>query len=208
MFGKAIVFITSEDQGDKRLLVLGHPNAGIQIPKGTIDENESPLQAALREGSEETGLTDLVCSSHIITENLSLKEDQRYIVSETSVYSRPDKRSFDWAHLRRGIRVNVRQKNKNYTQIEYLEYEDISVRKTISYQIIGWVPNEKISREYIRSYYHLTTKTEKENWKNFDDNHEFELHWIDIEGTSKLLDSHEIWVDEIFIPYIKKISEK
>ncbi len=41
MFVKELVFITFENKSDKRLLVLVHPNAGIKIPKVTIDENTS-----------------------------------------------------------------------------------------------------------------------------------------------------------------------
>lgn len=47
-----------------RLLVLVHEGfaleeTGVQVPAGTIRRGESPEEAALREGSEETGLTDL-----------------------------------------------------------------------------------------------------------------------------------------------------
>lgn len=49
---------------DGHLLVFthcGHPleETGVQVPAGTIKPTESPAQAALREGTEETGLTDL-----------------------------------------------------------------------------------------------------------------------------------------------------
>ncbi len=45
-----------------RLLVFRHPHfpeAGIQIPAGTVQDGESPEVAAMREACEETGLTDL-----------------------------------------------------------------------------------------------------------------------------------------------------
>jgi 8-oxo-dGTP diphosphatase len=45
------------------LLVFRHPyapEAGIQVPAGTIEENEHPDEAVLREAFEETGLSDLV----------------------------------------------------------------------------------------------------------------------------------------------------
>ena len=48
-----------------RLLVFRHPafpEAGIQVPAGTIKAGEHPEAAVLREAFEETGLTDLALS--------------------------------------------------------------------------------------------------------------------------------------------------
>lgn len=55
---KAFAYVTS----GTRLLVFTHPDhpeAGIQVPAGTIQPGEDPAQAALREASEETGLSEL-----------------------------------------------------------------------------------------------------------------------------------------------------
>jgi 8-oxo-dGTP pyrophosphatase MutT (NUDIX family) len=55
---KVLAYIT---WGDK-LLVFSHPDfpeAGIQVPAGTIEPDEEPEAAALREAFEETGLTGL-----------------------------------------------------------------------------------------------------------------------------------------------------
>jgi len=41
------------------LLVFEHPRAGIQIPKGTLEEGESHRDGVLRELAEETGVTDV-----------------------------------------------------------------------------------------------------------------------------------------------------
>jgi 8-oxo-dGTP diphosphatase len=56
---KVLAYITCQ----QKLLVFSHPyepEAGIQVPAGTIEEGESPEQAVLREAFEETGLTGLV----------------------------------------------------------------------------------------------------------------------------------------------------
>lgn len=52
---KASVYVTS----DRGLLVFSHarhPEVGLQVPSGTIDENEEPLVAAVRELEEEAGI--------------------------------------------------------------------------------------------------------------------------------------------------------
>jgi 8-oxo-dGTP pyrophosphatase MutT (NUDIX family) len=56
---KAFAYITHGDG----LLVFRHldaPDAGTQVPAGTIRDRERPAAAALREAREETGLHDLV----------------------------------------------------------------------------------------------------------------------------------------------------
>ena len=53
---KAYAYITYED----RLLVFSHPHApeaGIQVPGGTLNDDERPEDAVTREAREETGLT-------------------------------------------------------------------------------------------------------------------------------------------------------
>jgi len=55
---KALAYITHSD----RLLVFSHPHApeaGMQVPAGTVRPGEPPEEAVLREAVEETGLADL-----------------------------------------------------------------------------------------------------------------------------------------------------
>jgi len=55
---KVFAYITHGD----RLLVFSHPNspeAGIQVPAGTLKNDERPEDGVMREALEETGLTDL-----------------------------------------------------------------------------------------------------------------------------------------------------
>jgi 8-oxo-dGTP pyrophosphatase MutT (NUDIX family) len=54
---KVLAYVTQEEH----LLVFQQPDfptAGIQVPAGTIEKDESPLDAITREVIEETGLTD------------------------------------------------------------------------------------------------------------------------------------------------------
>lgn len=56
---KAYGYITRISKQHHEILIFEHPmkEAGIQIPKGTVEHNEMPLDAVKREMAEETGLT-------------------------------------------------------------------------------------------------------------------------------------------------------
>lgn len=56
---KAYAYITRVSDGRLQLLVFQHkniPEAGIQIPKGTVKEDEDTFSAVIREVQEETGI--------------------------------------------------------------------------------------------------------------------------------------------------------
>ena len=58
---KVLAYVTRPRNGDVELLVFDHrdaPEAGIQVPAGTIEPGESPDVAAVRELREETGLAN------------------------------------------------------------------------------------------------------------------------------------------------------
>ncbi len=64
MTDKVVAYITQKD----KLLVFSHPlfpEAGIQVPAGTIKPGELPGDAVLREAREETGLHELEIRSFL-----------------------------------------------------------------------------------------------------------------------------------------------
>ncbi|MFD6211049.1 NUDIX domain-containing protein [Peribacillus sp. NPDC060253] len=54
---KAYGYVTRINNGETQVLVFQHPisEAGIQIPKGTVEPQEDAYQAVIREMKEETG---------------------------------------------------------------------------------------------------------------------------------------------------------
>jgi len=61
---KALAYITRVNQGVKELLVFDHvkyPHVSPQVIKGSVDENETYIEAVVREVLEESGLS-LACS--------------------------------------------------------------------------------------------------------------------------------------------------
>lgn len=59
---KVVAYITREIEGQQHLLVFTHrdePEAGLQVPAGTVEPGEAIEDALFREIAEETGLTNL-----------------------------------------------------------------------------------------------------------------------------------------------------
>ena len=59
---KGFAYITHHSPAGIRLLIFSHPDApeaGLQVPAGTLEDGELPEAGALREAHEETGLVDL-----------------------------------------------------------------------------------------------------------------------------------------------------
>ncbi len=57
---KALAYVLREAASGPEVLVFEHegrPQAGMQVPAGTVDAGETPMQAAVRELAEESGLT-------------------------------------------------------------------------------------------------------------------------------------------------------
>src|SRR5437588_12708917 len=72
------------------LLVFSHlsaPEAGIQVPAGTIEADEHPEAAVLREAFEETGLTDLTLESFLGDHERAMSDFWQMEIHHPRLYS-------------------------------------------------------------------------------------------------------------------------
>jgi 8-oxo-dGTP pyrophosphatase MutT (NUDIX family) len=104
---KVTAFIIRPGAEGVELLLFRHPHAGVQIPAGTVEPDETPEQSVLREANEETGLSKLRIVSRIGSREEVFPPEIRFVLQPTIVYSRPDITSFDWARFRRGVQVRL-----------------------------------------------------------------------------------------------------
>ncbi len=82
---KAFAYITHHH----KLLVFSHPyapEAGIQVPAGTIETGELPGQAVLREAFEETGLTGLILDGFLGAQERDMADFGREEIHYRSFY--------------------------------------------------------------------------------------------------------------------------
>lgn len=150
---KVTAFVTRETDHGVELLLFKHPYAGIQIPAGTVEPGESPEKAVIREVQEETGLTDVQIQKLLGSEIETAPDDQKIIIAPATVYSRPDLTSCDWTQIKYTIYVKVHRKESGFTQITYLEYDQVPDPNYISMQITGWVADEFLANGFERHFY-------------------------------------------------------
>lgn len=78
---KACAYVTRGDpDGDRELLVFDGPgHDSLQIPKGTVESDETPREAVVREVAEESGLVFLGGVSHLVTDVWTRRPSRRYV---------------------------------------------------------------------------------------------------------------------------------
>lgn len=198
---KVTAFVVRRTQRGHDLLFFEHPTAGIQIPAGTVEEGESPQEAALREVGEEAGLP--VTALHVrrclgCTER-ALPPDRRLILLPTRVYAHPDRTSFDWAYLRRGITVQVNRRAKGFTQITYEELDRVPDPQYVTMSITGWVPDETLADVMRRHFFLLDFVGETaQRWTQYADRHLFRPFWAPVSALPPIIPPQDEWLAFLF----------
>ncbi len=200
---KVTAFITQERNRVNMLLVFKHPTAGIQIPAGSVEEDEDIETAVIRETYEETGLQHVKIEKYLGYFENELEQHQRIITQTTKVYINPDLNAVPYKDkLTRGLTVNYHSTQEYFTHISYIEYEYDKFHKPvcIDYNITGWVPNENISAQKKRHFFHLSTQEETADmWElKSDRGHIFQPFWTPLSPKPEIVFPQNKWLDFVY----------
>ena len=200
---KVTAFITQERNGMNTLLVFKHPTAGTQIPAGSVEIGEDIKTAVVRETYEETGLQHAKIEKYLGCFENELDEQQRIITKTTKVYIKPDLSAVPYKDkLTRGVTVDYHSTHENFTHISYIEYEYDKFHKPlcIDYNITGWVPNENLSDQKKRHFFHLSTQEKTEDaWELKSDlGHIFKPYWTPLFPKPQLISPQNKWLDFVY----------
>ena len=200
---KVTAFIVRERDGLKELLVFKHPTAGVQIPAGTVEIGEDIETAVKREAYEETGLQFVEIEAYLGCFENELENSQRIIAETTQVYIEPNLMAIPYKRkLSKGLTVDYFSAQEDFTHISYIEYEyDEFYKPTcIDANITGWVPNENISAQKKRHFFHLSTQEETEDaWElKSDQGHIFKPYWTPLSPKPEIIPPQDKWLDFVY----------
>lgn len=192
---KVTAFVTRSGALGNDLLLLEHPFGGIQIPAGTVEEGEAPEDAVCREAAEETGLSGIELRAGLGSDDWPLPDTLRFVAARTTVYSRPDPGSFDWAYLPRGAMVYVDRTAAGFTQVTYQEWDRWPDRSYLSMRITGWVPDEALATVRRRHFFHLEHPGDTPpRWQVAIDYHLYTLSWAPLARLPRPVSPQDTWL--------------
>ena len=193
--GKVTAFITREASEGRQLLVFTHPNAGVQLPAGTMEAGETPEIAMLREVQEETTLTAVEIVARLETIDHTLT-DNLFVMTEPYILEvEPGDSGRRVAALTRGFPVQLIELEADYAHVWYKFKLDENGRFYPDQHYTGWLPARLLTPRTRRHLFHLTpTEPTPERWSNLADfNHTFDLYWASLDV--ELVASQQPWLD-------------
>lgn len=192
---KVTAFVMRKVAGEEQLLLFEHPTAGIQIPAGTVEADEKPEIAVLREAQEETGLVGLTIAHYLGAVDDPLPDGHKVMAVTAPVHARPDAESVSHAKLRRGLMVAVLRTATGFTQVTYQEYDRAPDAQYISMSITGWVADSTLADSQLRHFFILAFHGESaERWQIYTDHHWFTLFWAPLNNLPPLISPQDTWL--------------
>ncbi|MBC8141557.1 MAG: NUDIX domain-containing protein [Armatimonadetes bacterium] len=206
---KVTAFVTRDAKQGRELLLFRHPSGGIQLPAGTVEENETAANAALREAQEETGLTALTIAAYLGAEPQALPDGGRVILRRTVLFQHaaPDAPetipNFVFHGLRRGLYVRqTGEAEQGRVPVVYEEFDTISDGGAAipARAAHGWINANDVTDTLTRHFYHLvsadpTPDTWTQNAEEWE--HAFDLFWSPVSvAASLLIPSQAAWLGD------------
>lgn len=196
--GKVTAFITRATDTARELLVFMHPTAGLQLPAGTVEIDETPEAAVLRETAEETGLTAVSIVELLDVIEQPLAENERMIVRRCVLQASPGNEGTLrlGTYLQRGQTVQLIGITGGFAHVAYTEYkfEDNTFFAVSSKS--GWVAARFLTNRVQRYLFHLTpTEPTPLQWMVNADGHSFSLFWVPLDKEAGLIAPQQAWLD-------------
>jgi 8-oxo-dGTP pyrophosphatase MutT (NUDIX family) len=187
---KVTAYIT-QGQGElSRLLIFRHPNAGLQLPAGTVEVGESVEAAAHREALEETGLAGLRLIRYLGAQSATLAPDIRAVIRPSKLFDAPaPDASTTGVHLQRGRYLHFIQPIGPYAEVR-TEDDDAPDAATG-----GFVRQSVLTSQLERHHFHFVfDRPTGDTWQVATDNRLFTLFWAPLRRELGLEPPQDTWL--------------
>ncbi|MDX2136833.1 MAG: NUDIX domain-containing protein [Chloroflexota bacterium] len=203
---KVATFITRGDGAARELLVFRHSNGSLQIPAGTVHEQEMPLDAAMREAGEESGLSEFTFAADLGVRRVDVEDDNAYLLADALLQLTPDRDStiVHGVTLRRGQRVRVTARQAGYAKVSVEEGEQRETGFVITARKSGWISAHSLTQQVERHYFHFkTTEATAAEWKvQAEPDQIFTCFWLPMQPGIALASPQDEWLHT----YYRQIS--
>lgn len=211
---KVAAFVTRCAGPERELLVFRHPLGGLQLPAGTVEEEEEISAAVMREVAEETGLDGVRLVRHLGSVPESPRPDGRIIARATPLYAEPrDGAATLPIPLAPGVSVPragrglscrlLREAGRDVVEAGYVRVGfDMFHLGGGEWEVVdtvrGWIPVEAIATGVQRHLFHLeATLPTPDRWLHDGDVPGCELQWKRLGGSVGLVRGHSDWLARV-----------
>ena len=197
---KVAAFVTRGRETEKQLLVIHHPNAGLQVAAGTVKLGEQHEKAVTRKIVEETGLAEVQIERALGSISEQLPTGRQLILRATKIFSEP---SFDASSegfgLTRGSTVSVVRQYGGFSAIigEPLDHRQDPPRRVSG--VRGFVRSSLLGTRVERHFFHLTTTAATpDSWEAYADGHDLLLSWSPLFPHPELVTPQSSWLERVY----------
>jgi len=192
---KVTAFVTREGANGRELLVFHHPHAGIQVPAGTVEPNETPELAVRREVEEETGLISVTIAAYLGRAEQPSLDGKQALYRDAMLQSAPQRdATMMRATLQRGWMVVVGESSQGFVKVMCRDTDSES--GLIISQMSGWIPESSLATRVERHFYHVpTVGSTLDSWQQIADRgFTFDLFWTPL-ATAQIHPAQQWWLD-------------
>jgi 8-oxo-dGTP pyrophosphatase MutT (NUDIX family) len=194
---KVTAFVTRDIARERQILVFRHPQAGIQVPAGTVELTEEPEIAVIREVKEETNISHVRLVNKLGSIFQKLPENEMVLLRLTKLFNEPRfDASSDGFVLDRGLIARVIDTEGGFS---FVESEPRNIRENPTMQRMkmkGFVRSSLLTTDVKRYFYHLTTEEKTpDTWQVQADSHIFELFWSNLDQKGILNSYQQPWLE-------------
>ncbi len=185
--GKVTAFVVTR-QKLHHLLVFKHPTAGIQLPAGTVEPEEAPVEAAKREVREETGI-EVTSRGVVLGEQVSQLGPVGAVLHETI--------DCHAGIFRRGHQVSVMARDEARGVVQICEeiYDFGATPPKLLSCTEGEVPADALAYRIRRTFVLFVERARPtEPWIQRADGHDFEVRWTRLHRDVPLFAGQKEWL--------------